>query len=246
MKYSYDLKNGKITENQFYKAVNEISKKYRIVFERKRENAINKMKEAFGVSDMADLQVKGKSIFEKMNRHEICRLDNAFYQVCLNCNKKHLAVSLKMASELDCKSVGEFIAVSEYAIRKLSKQAACTIDANPKVQLARGEKPKIYNFNIYAEKFLENPQEIVEEFKELKDKCDAANTGSPRFGNCITAANHYEKHSNFCLNGRDVDVSPTTYFKMATEICQGPMVDPKWTQDGKSLSMWLYQARTMF
>jgi hypothetical protein len=53
-----------------------------------------------------------------------------------------------MASELDCKSVAEFIAVSEYAVRKLSKQAACTIDANPKVQLARGEKPKIYYFNI--------------------------------------------------------------------------------------------------
>jgi hypothetical protein len=150
-----------------------------------------------------------------------------------------------MASELDCKSVAEFIAVSEYAVRKLSKQAACTIDANPKVQLARGEKLKIYYFNIYADEFLENPQEIVEEFKEFKDKCDAANTGCPRFGNCIPAANHYEKHSNFRLIGQDVDVSPTTYFKMATEG-QGPMVDPKWTQDGKSLSMWLYQARTMF
>jgi hypothetical protein len=146
-----------------------------------------------------------------------------------------------MASELDCKSVAEFIAVSEYAVRKLSKQAACTIDANPKVQLARGEKPKIYYFNIYADEFLENPQEIVEEFKELKDKCDAANTGCPRFGNCITAANHYEKLSNFRLNGQDVDVSPTTYSKWLPKF-----VDPKWTQDGKSLSMWLYQARTMF
>lgn len=29
---------------------------------------------------------------------------------------------------------------------------------------------------------------------------------------------------------------------MATEICLGPMVDPKWTQDGKSLMMF-YQSK---
>lgn len=78
-----------------------------------------------------------------MNRHEIYRLDNAFYEVCRNYNKKHLAVSLKMASELGCKSIAEFIALSEYAVRKLDKQAVCMIEANPKVQLARGEAEKL-------------------------------------------------------------------------------------------------------
>jgi hypothetical protein len=69
------------------------------------------MKEAFGVCDMVELQLKGRRIFKQMNWHEINRLDTVFYKNCHNCSKKHLKDSLKMAHELSCKNVAEFISV---------------------------------------------------------------------------------------------------------------------------------------
>ena len=117
---------------------------------------------------------------------------------------------------------------------------------NPKLQLNRGVKPKNHCLDIKAEEFLKNPQEIVDDFKDVREKCDAANTGYQRFGNSITAVNHYQKHLNFPKIDQKVEVSQTTSFKMAIKIYRRPMDDPQWTQDGKSLSMWLYQARTMF
>ncbi len=109
---------------------------------------------------------------------------------------------------------------------------------NPKLQLNRGVKPKNHCFNIKAEEFLKNPQEIVDDFKELREKFDAANIGYQRFGNYITAVNHFRKPLNFPQNDQKVKVSQTTSFKMAIKIYRRPMDDPQWTQDGKSLMIF--------
>jgi hypothetical protein len=115
---------------------------------------------------------------------------------------------------------------------------------NPKLQLNRGVKPKNHCFDIKAEEFLKNPQVIVDDFKELREKCDAANTGYQRFGNSITAVNHYQKHLNFPKNDQKVEVSQTTSFKMAIKIYQGPMDDPQSTQDRKSLMIFYKRKMT--
>jgi hypothetical protein len=115
---------------------------------------------------------------------------------------------------------------------------------NPKLQLNHGVKPKNYCFDIKAEVFLKNQQEIVDDFKDVREKCDAANTGYQMFGNSITAVNHYRKHLNFPKIDQKVEVSQTTYFKMAIEICQGPIDDPQWTQDRKFL-MIFYKRKNM-
>jgi hypothetical protein len=84
----------------------------------------------------------------------------------------------------------------------------------------------------------------MDDFKELREKFDAANTGYQRIGNSITAVNHYQKHLNFPKIDQKVEVSQTTYLKMAIEICQGPIDDPQWTQDRKSL-MIFYKRKNM-
>jgi hypothetical protein len=60
---------------------------------------------------MVQLQLRGRKIFKQMNWHEIDRLETVFYEKCHNCSKKHLKVFLKMAHELSCKNVAEFIYV---------------------------------------------------------------------------------------------------------------------------------------
>jgi hypothetical protein len=109
---------------------------------------------------------------------------------------------------------------------------------NSKLQLNRGVKYKNHCFDIKAEEFLKYLQVIVDDFKELREKCDVANTGYQRFGNSITAVNHYQKHLDFPKNYQKEEVSQTTSFKMAIEIFQGPMDDPQWTQDRKSLMIF--------
>jgi hypothetical protein len=126
----------------------------------------------------------------------------------------------------------------EYVVRRLDRLSEF------KLQLNRGVKPKNHCFDIKAEEFLKNPQVIVGDFKELREKCDAANTVYQRFRNSITAVNHYQKHLNFPKNDQKIEVSQTTSFKMAIEICQGPMDDPQWTQDRKSLIIF-YKRKNM-
>ena len=60
---------------------------------------------------MVELQLKGRRIFKQMNWYEIDRLDTVFYESAVLAAKKHLKVSLKIAHELSCKSVAEFISV---------------------------------------------------------------------------------------------------------------------------------------
>jgi hypothetical protein len=45
---------------------------------------------------------------------------------------------------------------------------------NPKLQINRRVKPKNHYFGIKAEEFQKSPQAIVDDFKELREKFDAA------------------------------------------------------------------------
>jgi hypothetical protein len=95
-----------------------------------------------------------------------------------------------------------------------------TVSVNPKLQLNRGVKPKNHCLDIKAEEFLKNPQVIVDDFKEQREKCDAANTGCQRFGNSITAANHYQKHLNFPKNDQKVKVSKPPLLKWLSKFAK--------------------------
>jgi hypothetical protein len=118
-----------------------------------------------------------------------------------------------------------------------------------KIELKKGklDKPKnvkdrtflFFLFQQVAKEFMNNEafqDKVMSNFRELLDKCDAANKiHLIRFGNSMAAANHYHKHPFFPLIDPDNPISPERYVAIAADICSEPMKNPIWTQNGRSL-----------
>lgn len=243
LKNSNDLSNGKITIEQFNKNVSGIRKEYRIHFETERINAVNKMENVFkntlNVDSMTDVKVGGKNVFENMQPHEIDRMNQVFTQAGKNYDPTRIQVGMEMANQSGCTSVTEVAAAVEYYNRQLDNKVSALRKQNPNPSRPPGMKAKDFYFKQVAKEFLNNPQvreTAVNDFQTLRRNCDAVNTGHPRFGNSFAAANHYDKHPHFPKIDPNNNISPKRYFEIATEMCGSPMKNPKWTQDGSSLT----------
>jgi hypothetical protein len=236
LEQSRDLQNGKITHAQFDKNVGTISKEYRIKFEHQRQEARNKIQEAFQVEEVGDIVVAGERIFENLQHHELDRLHEVFTSE--NTGKKYNPICIEvgkvMGDILKCKNVAEFTAVMEYSIRKLDVivKERRENNRNPKEKPV-GVRSGDYYFGIVANEFLSDQGQqtaMAEEFNKLREACDAANNqGSPRFKHSYAAANHYHKHKN-------ISIYPDTYFEIAREMTQGLHVgEPILSQEGNLL-----------
>jgi hypothetical protein len=242
LKQSQDLKNGRITHTEFEKNVGVISKEYRIRFEHQRQEARKYIQEAFHVEDVSEIVVAGKRIFENLQPHELDRLHQVCKQAGKNYNPDCIKVAKEMADTLKCKNIIEFAAVMEYFIRKLDGRVAELRYNNPKPIMPPGLKAREYYFDSVVQEFLSDELQktaMVDEFNQLREECDAANSsGSPKFKNASAAANHYDKHCFLPCVDPDKNLSPERYFEIAREMTAEKNLDdekPTWTQDGNSL-----------
>lgn len=239
LKHTNDLQNGSITEAQFYKNVGSISKEYRFRFERQRKQALEKIKEGFKVNSVEDIRIGERAIFHGSEPRDMDRLNQVLTEAGKNYDRDHLEVARAMADKYGCKDVTDFAAVAEYAIRKTNEEATRLKGQTSKPKQLQGVKDVDYFFNKAAEKFLKNVEgfqdKVLQEFRSLGNRCGEANSaGNPRFKTVETATNHYDKHS-FFPRIDDNNLPPERYFEIAREMCEGPMKNPKWTQDGNSL-----------
>lgn len=230
------FKNGTISRAEFNDKVEKIGEKDHIIFEYQRELAEKKVKEVFGVDDVADIKVNGAYIFADSKPFDVYRLHHLFDKECKGYDYQHLQVSKKIASELHCKDVSEYISATQYVVRKLEREGIQMKKLNPNPKRESGIKPKDHYVKIKAEEFLKIPKTIVDGFNQLREECDSANTGVLKFANLFALTNHYHNHAHFPQIDHVNNISVTRYLQIAAEMCSGPLKNPKWTQDGSSVS----------
>jgi hypothetical protein len=238
---SRDLKNKAITHAQFKKSVDAIAKEFRIRFEHQRQEARQKIQEAFKVKEVRDIVVAGEKIFENLQPSGLDRLDKVFRKAGKEYDPDHIKVAKVMADILECKNVDDYTAVMEYTIRKLDEAAKklSKIESNPKEKPV-GVKTVPYYFKELANKLLSEQDQqnaMAEEFNKLVEECDPANSrGCPRFGNSYAAANHFDKHCRFPLVDPFNNLSSERYFEIAREMTNGLHVGkPILSQEGNLL-----------
>ncbi|XP_041939895.1 uncharacterized protein LOC121700753 [Alosa sapidissima] len=224
---SNDLKNNRITEAQFNKSVASIKSKYRIHFKRKIERASQKINEALGLTGLSPFDTQ--------------RMDQVLSQSGKNYNPKCVEVAKTMANRMECgENVSEFIAATEYLIRRLAAQVSELQKQNPNPTRPPKVKAKNFYFEKVADAFLNDGQtqdNIVKEFQDLMKTCEVENekNGKMQFKSTMATANHYDKHSDFPQIDPNNNLTPESYFAIAKEMCSGTVQNPLWVQDESSL-----------
>ncbi|CAM6054786.1 unnamed protein product [Sphagnum tenellum] len=239
---SKNLKEGRISQEDFDSSINNIRREYRITSERNRAQARASLCECLGVDELGDVNINGNNILKDIKPHEVDRLDQVFKEAGKKYDRTCVEAGLKLAREMGSENVTELAAQMEYCIRKLDAEVGRRngTDPNP-VGKPRGMSNKnFYRDEVYKE-FINGEhlqRNMCKEFRELMVACEKAqgNTGRPRFANPSAAANHYDKHQKMPKVDQTSGVSPEIYFEIAQEMTCGISVsNPKWTQDGTSL-----------
>lgn len=86
-------------------------------------------------------------------------------------------------------------------------------------------------------------EKALTSFQNLIKQCHKVNTGRPKFENSMAAASHYKKHAYLPKVHSSHNLTPEEYFRIATEMCSGPIINPKWTQDGSSLFIHFFSEK---
>ena len=231
------LKSGKIDRNEFDTVVKPIQRKYRLTFERQRNEAKSRIHQSLpaGINETRIARFIQQP-------HEIDRLSSILKEAGKNYNSECIEPGMKMANKMKCKNVVEFAAVMEFTNRRLDDRVSELNQGNPNPSAKpSGMKSKDYYRNIVYRDFIKNEKAqigMIQEFLDLVAVCDKANSaGEPQFRNSYTAANHYDKHK--CLpkvtGSREVNVTPDEYFKIARKVTTEPLPNGIWSQDGDTV-----------
>ncbi|XP_057369697.1 uncharacterized protein LOC130690848 [Daphnia carinata] len=232
-----DLRNNKIDEAEFNRIYSAIGQEYRITHESQQHFATNQLQELFGVWHLSQVNLDGKNIFENLKPHELDRLHQVMAQAGKNYHPDRFRVAMEMARKSGCSNATEFTDAAEYAFRQMDSAVSSRMQ-NPNPTRPEGMKPEDFYAILVADEFISNLQTsdaTVNSFKNFMKDCKTFNTGNPRFGNSMAAANHYDKHPHFPEMNPNNNMSPEQYIKIATHLSSGPMVNPTWTQYGYTL-----------
>lgn len=219
-----------------------VCNKYRLMFEKQRRDRILRILTAFQVRSREELTF-GKIQFEKLEQYDVDRVIAVFRESGKNYNEKYSEVIRKMADRFQVDNVPDFVAVAEYAARRMSEEIKSIQQKNPNPPgKPQGMKVVEYYLERVAEKFFINKNgfldNIYDVFEKLRADCAKYYPENGlRFETLMAAANHYDKHFRKLQKILNEPVTPEKYFEIATELCSNPEGSPKWTQDG-SFVFW--------
>lgn len=223
-----------------------VCRKYRLMFDKLRKAGVQRIMRAFRVDSSEGLTF-GKIQFVELEPNDVDRVIKVFKESGNKYDGRYCQVIRMTAERFQVDKVLDFVAVAEYAVRRINNRIKSLKEENRNPARPQGVKVIDYFRERVLEEFVINGGEfldsIYDEFQNLQAECDKHyRNHEVRFETLMAATNHYDKHSyEFRRFNNNEPVASDEYFEIAWQLCFNPEENPTWTQDGSSVSWQIHR-----
>ncbi|CAF3229506.1 unnamed protein product [Rotaria socialis] len=180
LKATAKYNNGEITEDQYRAAIRSFRQNEHITFLLTREEIMNEVAKGFNTTDLRQVEISGRRIFENMNSDEVDRLGRVLYG--RNYNQDIIQATTIIAKKRTCPNTCDFCSYVELICHELQDRTSAE-----KIHILNDLKNRssafFHDFNNRLDADLQQVQRL-------------RHTAAYQFTNDLSGVYHFRKHGN--------------------------------------------------